>query len=378
MTSNTAEANILIVDDEPENLNVLGELLTSVGYRVSAFPRGDLALAAVRDELPDLVLLDIRMPGMDGYEVCRHFKAVERLQQIPIIFLSAFAELSDKVRAFQSGGVDYILKPFAEAEVLARVNTHLGLRRHQLHLEKLVQQRVRELTEAHRRLQIWDDAKNQWLNVLSHEMRTPLTGLIGISELLFMDLPPDSEHHSLRTDYNCASRRISKLIDDALTLTRIDVESKSFAVTNLPLAQVMRNALAELAGQSPECEVHATLDALEDVTVVGELELLHRALNDLLLTATHCVGAGERITVETRIDSGQAELTILTHGKSLPGEALETFFDVGGQRILLKGGGDFGLGAALSSRIIQLFNGRISVRNGTPSGLVMEISLPVN
>ena len=378
MTSNTAEATILIVDDEPENLNVLGALLASVGYRVSAFPRGDLALASVRDGLPDLVLLDIRMPGMDGYEVCRRFKAVDHLQQIPIIFLSAIAELSDKVRAFKVGGVDYILKPFAEAEVLARVSTHLRLRRHQLHLEKLVQQRVRELTEAHRRLQIWDDAKNQWLNVLSHEMRTPLTGLLGISELLFMDLPPDSEHHSLRIDYDCARRRIGKLIDDALTLARIDVESKDFAATSLPLAQVIRSALAELAGQSPESEVCATLDALKNVTVIGESGLLHRALNDLLLTAAHCVSAGERITVETRIDSGQAELAIVTHGKSLPEDSLETFFDVGGQRTLLKGGGDFGLGAALSSRIIQLFNGRVSVRNGTSSGLVIEISLPIS
>jgi DNA-binding response OmpR family regulator len=126
-----AHATVMIIDDEPENLNVLGEMLRQEDWDVLAFPCGEMAIhaAAAADELPDLVLLDIRMPGLDGYEVCRHFKADERLSAIPIIFVSASSITADKVHAFAVGGVDYITKPFRQAEVLTRVRTHIALSR---------------------------------------------------------------------------------------------------------------------------------------------------------------------------------------------------------------------------------------------------------
>ena len=201
-------ATVVIVDDEPENLNVLETMLSHAGYRVAAFPRGALALAAAREEPPELILLDISMPEMDGYEVCRRCKADARLRHIPIIFLSALTEMSDKARAFEVGGVDYVPKPFAQAEVLARVGTHLRLYRHQLHLEALVAQRVAELAEVCSRLQLWDGAKNQWLRVLSNEMRTPLNGVIGIAELLFADVPSGTTSHDLRPDFDASCMRI--------------------------------------------------------------------------------------------------------------------------------------------------------------------------
>jgi DNA-binding response OmpR family regulator len=377
MTIDASPATIMIVDDEPENLNVLGLMLRQEGWSVRAFPCGEMALAAAGDEVPDLVLLDIRMPGMDGYEVCRRFKANERLRPTPVIFLSAFSEPSDKVRAFEAGGVDYVTKPFAEIEVLARVHTHLRLRQHQLHLEELVRQRVQELAEAHRRLRIWDDAKNQWLNTLSHEMRTPLTGVFGITELLFMDLPPASSFHDLRETYDLSRSRINKLTDDALTLAQIDVASENFEVSPVRLADILKDALAALAGRFSECEVQASLAAVEAVAVAGEEGLLARAFTDLLLTAACCVSEGEALRLETCVCAGQARVVISTGGKMLSPEALETFFDVGGQRALLKGGGDFGLGAALASRILRLFNGQVEVRNGADKGLVLESSLAI-
>jgi DNA-binding response OmpR family regulator len=378
MTADAVHATIMIVDDEPDNLNVLGEMLRHQGWEVRAFPRGEMALAAAAEEPPDLVLLDIRMPEMDGYEVCRRFKADERLRPIPIIFLSAFTAPADKVRAFETGGVDYVTKPFAEAEVLARTHTHLRLRRHQLHLEELVRERVKELTEAHRRLRIWDDAKNQWLNMLSHEMRTPLTGVFSVAELLFMDLPAAPDHHELRELYELSRTRIEKLMNDALTLAEIDVAAESFVLQPLCVAPILHDALDVLARQVSDSKVAAdnALLALADVTVLGEPELLGRAFGDLLRTAMCCVDTGENITLETHLSAGQATVTLVTDGESLAPAALETFFEVGGQRTLLKGGGDFGLGAALASRIIRLFNGSVSVRNGLERGLVMELSLP--
>ena len=123
------KSNIMVVDDQPANLTLLEDLLTRQGHAVRSFPRGRLALDAAARNLPDLILLDINMPEMDGFEVCKRLKADEKLASIPVLFLSALNETSDKVNAFRSGGVDYITKPFQLEEVRARVETHLQLYR---------------------------------------------------------------------------------------------------------------------------------------------------------------------------------------------------------------------------------------------------------
>lgn len=133
-SASPATGTIAIVDDEPENLSVLEATLSRAGYRVAVFPRGELALAAAGEEPPDLGLFDIRMPGLDGHELCCRFKADERLCDIPIIFISALSATEDIAAGFACGGVDYIAKPIREVEVLARVRTHLALRRAYLEL----------------------------------------------------------------------------------------------------------------------------------------------------------------------------------------------------------------------------------------------------
>jgi sigma-B regulation protein RsbU (phosphoserine phosphatase) len=140
--------SILIVDDTPANLRLLSQMLAEQGYHVRPVPDGPLALAAVRAEAPDLILLDIRMPGMDGYQVCERLKADPRTRDIPIIFISALDATQDKVRAFHAGGVDYITKPFQAAEVLARVETHLALRELQQQLQAANERMARELSLA--------------------------------------------------------------------------------------------------------------------------------------------------------------------------------------------------------------------------------------
>jgi response regulator RpfG family c-di-GMP phosphodiesterase len=123
--------NIMIVDDNPANLKLLEDLLRRYAYDVRSFPLGRLALAAAEQEPPDLILLDINMPEMNGYEVCERLKASERLSEIPVIFISALNAIEDKVKGFRAGGVDYISKPFQFEEVQARVETHVKLRRAQ-------------------------------------------------------------------------------------------------------------------------------------------------------------------------------------------------------------------------------------------------------
>lgn len=158
MSTDTAlPGTVMVVDDTPANLQLLDELLRSRGHHVLLFPRGALALKAARRNPPDLILLDILMPEMDGFEVCRQLKADPALAGIPVIFLSALGDVESKVRAFTAGGVDYVAKPFQEEEVLARIDTHLRL--HQLgraldderqKLELLVRERTADLERAQR------------------------------------------------------------------------------------------------------------------------------------------------------------------------------------------------------------------------------------
>ena len=134
--SETQIATIQIVDDKPENLTLLSSVLVKHGYEVRTSITGDLALASAKKYPPDLILLDIMMPDMNGYEVCQQLKADERTHEIPVIFLSALTETLDRVKAFSTGGVDYISKPFQVEEVLARVETHLTIRNLQMELQE--------------------------------------------------------------------------------------------------------------------------------------------------------------------------------------------------------------------------------------------------
>jgi two-component system sensor histidine kinase/response regulator len=342
------------------------------------FPRGDLALHSAYSQPPDLVLMDVIMPEVDGYQACQGFKKNDLLKDIPIIFLSALSGLQDKERAFAAGGADYITKPFYEAEVLARVRVQLALRQHRLFLEDLVMRRTTELWEAHRRLRIWDGAKDQWLSLLSHEMRTPLTGLIGTAELLFSELPPESDIHELRHGYDLSVRRINKLIDDALLLTQIDVSSGQFIVCQVKWADIYSQLQSVVTKQLPHADIRWQADAAgKTVEIKVEPKLFQRALFDLLSTAEHCVHSGETISVESSSSEAWLQVTISTSGQSLPPDDLESFFGVCGQRTLLKGGGDFGLAPALAQRIVSLFEGQCSVRNGDSCGIVIEVRLPI-
>jgi DNA-binding response OmpR family regulator len=139
---------ILVVEDTPSALKVLTETLSAEGYRVRPANSGKLALASVAVATPDLILLDIRMPGMDGFEVCRRLKSREATRSIPVIFISALSEFEDRVAGFAHGAVDYVTKPFNREELLARVRTHVALRR----ATTALQQRTMELQQLNDRL----------------------------------------------------------------------------------------------------------------------------------------------------------------------------------------------------------------------------------
>jgi two-component system, NtrC family, sensor kinase len=182
---NTNRANILVVDDTPQNLRLLAGILSDQGYQVRPVPNGKLALSAAQKMPPDIVLLDIMMPEMDGYEVCQHLKDSEVTKDIPVIFISAINDVMDKVKAFAVGGVDFITKPFQVEEVLARIETHLKI----CSLQQRLQEKNQDLATAIYQLQATQEhliqsekmaALGQLIAGIAHEINTPL-GIIGSS-----------------------------------------------------------------------------------------------------------------------------------------------------------------------------------------------------
>ena len=187
--------DILIVDDNPANIHLLAGLLSKRGFKIRKATSGQLALIAVAQKKPDLILLDARMPKMDGYEVCRQLKSQAATSSIPVIFISALNQTADKIKAFQVGGVDYVTKPFQIEEVSARVDAQLKLNQlqqqltaHNHSLEDKVNRRTQQLEDANYKLSLLNKAKTDFLRLISHELRTPLNGLLGATEMAFSEM----------------------------------------------------------------------------------------------------------------------------------------------------------------------------------------------
>src|SRR5271163_3413950 len=249
-----ADSDIMIVDDNPANLKLLEDMLEQQGHEVRSFPLGRLALAAAKDHSPDLMLLDVNMPEMNGYEVCERLKATPELFDIPVIFLSALNETQDKVKAFRSGAVDYISKPFQFEEVHARVETHLSLHALQRELkaqnerlERTVAARTRELSDANHRLTILDTSKNDFLNLISHEFRTPLNGLLGVGEIILDNMPATEENIKLQALFERSRQRILAILGDAMLLTEIDVNGERFRSARVSFDEALKSALEQTA-----------------------------------------------------------------------------------------------------------------------------------
>ena len=172
--------DILVVDDTPIKLRLLSNLLTKHGYRITLIEDGLAALAAVQANTPDLILLDINMPGLDGYEVCQRLKSQEHTKEIPVIFISSFDETWDKVRAFQVGGVDYITKPFQVEEVLARINVHISLRQ----LQKQLQLSNESLIQSNQALATSNEELNAFAHTVAHDLKNPLTTIVSYTSYL--------------------------------------------------------------------------------------------------------------------------------------------------------------------------------------------------
>jgi two-component system, sensor histidine kinase and response regulator len=379
---NSGDATIMAVDDNPANLKLLERMLGQAGYGVRSFSRGRPALISAALNPPDLILLDINMPELTGYEVCQQLKSDARLAQIPVIFLSALSQTEDKVKALRCGGVDYISKPFEFEEMKARVQTHLTLCRLQRalqsqneRLEQAVAARTAELAEANQRLTILDRSKNEFLALISHEFRTPLNGLLGVGELVLSDLTASPENDELRGMFEVSRQRILAILDDAMLLTQIDVQREKFLAGAVKLSLALKRA----AGMSTEIarsrQVRLAPLSGGDGMVVGDEDLLVKALTALMETAVKFSEQDQTVQIAWRADSDSMVVTIESHGKAIPTDQITKFFDLFSIGEASTPGGDLGLGPPVACRILALFGGTVTVANRDPSGIRLTISL---
>jgi len=376
------KTNIMVVDDTIANLKLLESILGKRGYRVRSFPRGRLALAAAAIEMPDLILLDINIPEMNGYEVCERLKADPALAPIPVIFISALNEMLDKVKAFGCGGVDYIGKPFQIEEILARVENHLNLRRlrqeleqHNARLDELVRLKTRQLAEANERLSILDKAKNDFLTLISHELRTPLHGLFGVAELLFATYPVNSANAELIDIFQQSQERLLRIIEDALLLTQLEVDAEHFAPVAIPLGPLLKLAMDQTAGLAGSRKIHLP-PVPDDLPLVGgDEKLFQKAMHALLETAVKFAHERQTLGLTCQVAAGDVLLWLTARGQTIPDEVLPKFFEVLAVGQAVVPGGELGLSLPLAQRIISLFGGAVTVENQVPDGIKLTVRL---
>lgn len=382
MNTSQRTASIMIVDDEPANLKLLGDVLRQKGYSVRSFPRGRMALAAAAENPPDLILLDVNMPEMSGYEVCEQLKADPGLSEIPVVFLSALHETEDKVKGFQSGGVDFISKPFQFEEVYARVETQLkvhdlqrSLKVQNEHLEEVVDLRTRELAEANARLMVLDRAKDDFLKVISHELRTPLNGLLGVSEIALDEPFPTDENIELRQMFEQSRQRLVSILDDALLLTQIDVQCERFRSAPVSLCVALSRAIEGTVELANSRQVTIEPPASHLGLVLGDEDLLTRALQALLETAVRFSPEGGTVHLAQETLPDSLSLMIRSYGRSIPLDAMERFFDIFSIGDAITPGGELGLGPPVASRILSLYGGTVTVANHEPAGIRLTVDL---
>jgi len=410
---------ILIVEDERYHIHVLLNILKP-DYRISVSKDGEDALRkAASSNPPDLILLDIIMPGMSGYEVCAQLKAEEKTSDIPVIFISSLSEVSDIVKGFSLGGVDYITKPFQSEEVLARVRTHVAMREMQaqledqnirlLHeigerekaeaslqkaneeLEMRVAKRTAQLAEANMELKKAKEAaesasraKTEFLSRISHELRTPLSPIVGMTELVLMSENLETQHREFLQTVRNSAAHLSELIDGLIELTQLESEdakpvSESFSLDML-LESVAENL--EFEAENKGLELSRQMDADIPESLTGDPDRVEKILMKIGGNAVKFTEKGRihisAVIAEKAEDKITVQFSVKDTGIGIAPEKLahlfEDFTQADGSSTREYGG--MGMGLTLVKRMIALMHGRLWAESREGEGSIFHFTLP--
>jgi two-component system sensor histidine kinase/response regulator len=390
---------ILIVDDTPANLQLLFSILTEAGYRVRPAGSGKVGLEAVAAKAPDLILLDIRMPDMDGFEVCQRLKAKEYSREIPVIFVSALDDANGKVESFRLGAVDYITKPFEPSEILARVKTHLEIRNIQVSLEtsnrelrdsreelvrlnSALENRTGELAIARDRAEESDRLKSAFLAAMSHELRTPLNSIVGFTGMLRQELdgPLNQEQAKQLGMVETSAKHLLKLINDVLDVSKIEAGAVELLIEPFDVRELVeRNMLA----LQPLAKKKGLTLEVNIEPGVGQISSDSRRVEQILI---NLVNNAIKFTKEgtVKVSCGIRDNRLVTRatdtGIGIKQEDMAHLFDsfrqldVGPARNVE----GTGLGLSISKKLTEMLGGEIRVESDWGVGSTFTFAIPVN
>lgn len=365
----TKKEVILVVDDTPDIIALLSAILKTA-YKVRVAITGEKALEiASSNSPPDLVLLDIMMPGMDGYEVCRRLKSNEKTRDIPVIFITALSEAKDETRGFDLGGIDYITKPFNPAVVLSRVKTHLELKKAR---ERLLEQneqlkehlRIREVVER----------------LTHHDLKSPLTAVLGFPRMLINELSLTPDQLETLEMIEEAGRRIFEIVNSSLDVCNMEMGRYQPQFVPVDIVKLVRQVaghtkrLFEIKAATLALRAHGRVPGEDDsFKVRGEELLLYSMLANLIKNALEASPRGETVTV-TLGDEGTDTQVIAVHNLgAVPMEIRDCFFEKYTTSNKERG---TGLGTYSAKLITETLGGSIDMKTSEESGTIVTIRFP--
>lgn len=354
-------SEILIVDDNPDSLRILVEMLQCRGYRVRSATNGKRALQSAQKSPPELILLDVCMPDMTGLQVCTALKEQEESKDVPVLFISALDDTQDKLRAFEQGGVDYITKPFQEAEVLARIETQLTILRQR-----------RKIEHDFRHLKQLEELRDGLTHMLVHDLRSPLTGIVGYAHLLQRMVGPRLQADEL-TWLNQIKDLTSHLIDmvsNILDVSRLEANNMPLVVQKVCLRTLANEAVGSLGAVEHTIEIVAPAC----VETVCDPALIRRVVANLTGNALRYSPPDQPVQVMIQQAGSVIETRVRDRGPGVPTEFQERIFEKFTQ--VERRGNHSGLGLTFCKLVVEKHAGKIGVHSQPGQGAEFWFQLP--
>lgn len=367
-------ASVLVVDDNEMNVELLENMLERYNYEVYTALDGYRALQLIEENEPDIVLLDINMPQMNGFEVCRQIKQREASADIPVIFISALDQINDVVKAFEVGGVDYIQKPFKSREVLARVKTHITLARQKREIDAL---RKRE----HQQFEQVDKLRSQFIGSATHDLKNPLFIISGYADML--QATPAVQKSQNALNYVAS---IHRSVDKMMTLVHDMLDLMQLETTiNLEKSPVSLNALLktiayDMSFTATEKQIKLRLHLPDDnVELMIDYDRMTRVFENLLSNAIKYTPSGGTVTISCLLGHKNAIIEVIDTGLGIPKDVLPNIYQpfqrINSDEHLAESG--TGLGLSIVKAIVEQHGGTVTAESELGKGSCFRVTLPL-
>jgi two-component system, sensor histidine kinase and response regulator len=373
---------ILIVDDTAENINVLIRVFERTDYQISFAPNGKKALELISMEMPDLILLDIMMPEMDGFEVCKTIKANPETREIPIIFITAKDETEDIIKGFSMGAVDYIVKPFRAEEVCTRVQTQI---KNQAFQRELILKNIRlmemdkEVRDKNQRLESLNELKDKFIGIAAHDLRNPLSSIKGFSEMLQEDdLSAEDRKEFVDMIYSI-SENMFALLNDLLDINLIESGKLNLVLQNSNLGELTKKQISINRTIANKKNIKIKFIDLGCVDSEFDYDRISQVLNNFLNNAIKFSPRETTLRVKLSHLNDFNKVEVIDEGPGILQEEQKKLFGEF-QKLSPRptaGETSTGLGLAIAKKIIIAHKGFIGVKSETGHGSNFFFTLPI-